>query len=270
MRIAAVIVLFHPNESLVLRNISRFIDDIDLLIVYRNSKETICFPEEYAKKIREEGSGENDYIAGPLNRCIEYCLKEGYDYLLTMDQDSQWTDFSSFLKEATLLKEPDTVIYAPNVNHLYSTEKAEKEVESVITSGSLCNVGLVNRLGGFREEYQIYWVDGEFCYWARKNGYKIKVLTNYPLSQCFGKETRTLGGFLCANYSPIVYYFMFRNMIWMRREYSSVPGLKCICYTSLFYIRGIVLGEKYKIEKLCMILKGCINGWFGEFNKRMK
>jgi len=259
MRIAAVIVLFHPNESLVLSNINRFIDDIDLLIVYRNSKETICFPEEYAKKIREEGSGENDYIAGPLNRCIEYCLK-----------DSQWTDFSSFLKEATLLKEPDTVIYAPNVNHLYSTEKAEKEVESVITSGSLCNVGLVNRLGGFREEYQIYWVDGEFCYWARKNGYKIKVLTNYPLSQCFGKETRTLGGFLCANYSPIVYYFMFRNMIWMRREYSSVPGLKCICYTSLFYIRGIVLGEKYKIEKLCMILKGCINGWFGEFNKRMK
>lgn len=270
MKLAAVIILFHPNERLVLDNISHFINEIDLLIVYRNSKEKICFPPEYAEKIREAGTSENEYIAEPLNKCIDYCVKEGYDYLLTMDQDSRWNDFASFLKEVDLLKGPDTVIYAPNVNHIYSTEKNLVEVESTITSGSLCNVSLVKRLGGFREDYKIYWVDSEFCYWARLSGYKIKVLTYYNLNQHFGKESRTIGGFLCANYSPIVYCFMFRNMIWMRREYGSAPSLKCICYTSLFYIRGIVLGEKNKRRKLLMVLSGYMNGLFGKFNKRMK
>lgn len=270
MRLAAVIILFHPDVELLLTNIARFIDDIDILIIYRNSKESVVYPEEYIPKIKEMGIGDNRYVAKALNECLDYCVEEGYEYLLTMDQDSCWNGFKLFKKEVEILKEHDTVIYAPNVNGIYPTLNGKIEVESVITSGSLCKVVLMKRLGGFREDYKIYWVDSEFCHWAHLNGYKIKVFTHYNLDQNFGNGKKTIGGFICANYSPAVYYFMFRNMIWMRREYGSVPSLKCICYTSLFYIRGILLGEKRKREKLLMILKGLFNGFFDKFNRRIK
>ncbi len=270
VKLAAVIILFHPEVNSLLDNIAHFVKDVDLLIVYKNSKETILYPEEYVSKIKEMGTGENRYIAKALNECIDYCVQENYDYLLTMDQDSRWDDFTLFKKEVEELQEKDTVMYAPNVNGIYPTLKGRLEVETVITSGSLCNVPLIKRLGGFREDYKIYWVDSEFCHWAHLCGYKIKVFTHYNLNQHFGNEVKTRGGFICANYSPIVYYFMFRNMIWMRREYASTPSLKCIGYTSLFYIRGILLGERKKMEKLSMILKGFISGLFGKISRRVK
>ena len=270
MKLAAVIILFHPDVNLLLDNIVRFINDVDMLIVYKNSEEVIVYPEEYVSKIREMGTGINRYMAKVLNECVEYSIVEGYDYLLTMDQDSCWDDFASFKHEVEISQKRDTVVYAPNVNGIYPTLNSRIEVESVITSGSLCNISLVKRLGGFREDYKIYWVDSEFCHWARFCGYKIEVFTHYNLNQHFGNKTKTIGGFSCANYSPTVYYLMFRNMIWMRREYISVPSLKCIGYTSLFYIRGILLGEKRKIEKVYMILRGLISGLFGHFNRRVK
>ena len=261
MKIAASVILYHPDEELLRKNIAAFIDDVDTLILYRNSRETISLPEAYTSKLVELGNGENHYMAQALNECLEYCHQHGFHFLLTMDQDSVWEDFHGFINQVSKNLQENVVIYAPNVNHTLATDLPSCEVETTITSGSLHQVDLARRIGGYKDYYKIYWVDGEFCHRARKHGFKIMALPPYNLKQQFGKAKKTsIGGFFCADYSPMTYYFMFRNMIIMRREWSDNPSLKCIVYTLFLYLRSILLGEKDKIKKLKGIVRGLHNG----------
>lgn len=267
-KVAAVVITYHPDLEDLHRNIEAFIDYVDVLIIWRNSTVEINIPIEYESKVQFMGNGENEYIALPLNKIIDWCVSNNYDYLLTMDQDSKWIHCASFIQKILSWDESDVAIYAPNVNNRYDSTVSYRDVESVITSGGMLNVQIAKKLGGFREDYKIYWIDGEFCYWARLHGYKIRILVDCEMKQQFGKQTRTIGGFYASNYSPIVYYFLFRNMLWMRREFKDGVSLKCIAYTSLYNIRGIILGEKNKIKKILMIFRAFVAGLFYSVNKR--
>ena len=266
--IAAIVILYHPQTEEVLRNIRGFADAVDKVLIWRNSPESIDIPTDLRDKTVLLGRGENDYMAKPLNEALKWCEEQNCDYLLTMDQDSEWEDAIHFVSRAISAAEPDVAIYAPYVKGQYKKPEYDYDAESVITSGSLVNVNTARKLGGFREDYQIYWVDGEYCYWARKNGYKVRVLHDCALIQKFGKQTKTLFGFTTSNYSPEVYYFLIRNMIWMRREFPQGVSLKTIAYTLMFTTRGILLGEKNKFRKIHFINKAIVHGLFSRINKR--
>jgi len=190
---------------------------------------------------------------------------------LTMDQDSSWVnchEYVSWVKE----NHRDTVaIYAPDVNGQskeWTTGTEEQNFNSVITSGSLCNVAIADRLGGFREDYQIYWIDEEYCQWARKNGYEIIVLPKYTIQQCFGNSSKTKWGFYTLNYSPKVYYFLVRNSIWLKRNHFGSPSLCFVCCKVFTYLRGILLSESQKNNKLKMVFRGVWDGVFCKLGNR--
>lgn len=268
MNLAACIILYHPDIADLQRNIRAIAGHVDTLILWRNSPEEIPLPEDLPCKPVWMGDGTNQYISRPLNSCLSYCLEGGYDYLLTMDQDSEFEDFGGFLAKAeALAKEPSfdrTVIFAPNVNHRYGGDPSVLSVDSTITSGSLCNVRAALECGGFREAYQIYWVDSEFCHRAKLNGWNIFTLTDFNLRQQFGKKTFA-HGHTSYNYSAQTYYFMFRNMLWMHREYKSNPSVKCILYTSKLYFSSILAGETDKWKKLKAVGRGIRHGLFGKY-----
>lgn len=269
-KIAAIVITYHPDIDAFKRNLCKYAPYVDKIIVWQNSHDDLKL-NDIDDKIILAGNGQNRFIATPLNYAIDWCVRNGFDYLLTMDQDSTWDNFGEFVKKTMSQNDSRVAIYAPNVNNLFASTAPIEEAESVITSGSLLNINIASKLGGFREDYKIYWVDGEYCCWARKNGYKINIITNNQLVQQFGKETKTIFGFIAANYSATVYYFLFRNMLWMKREYKNTPSLRCILYTTMFYTRGVVLGEKNKTRKIISILKGLLIGMFCRIpNKRTK
>lgn len=262
-RIAAIVVTFHPNRDELYNNVRSFIDEVDSLLIWRNSEEPMDYLSEWQEKIYFVGTGKNEYIAKPLNYALSWCLENRYDYLLTMDQDSVWENFNGFLASTKKSLDNSVAIYAPNLNNQWSCDNETIEVASVITSGSLVNVEAAKAVCGFNEYYKIYWVDGEFCYKVRRNGYRILVFTSYCLKHQLGRQTKTIFGYYTSNYSPKVYYFMFRNMFWMRREHGgSSVSVKCILYTVLYNVRGIILGESDKLKKLCSIIKGTFDGLF--------
>lgn len=263
--VAAIVVAYHPDAQTFERNLRRYACAVDKVLVWRNSPEKIDLPADVLEKVVWCGRGCNDFMAQPLNFALKWCEKNNYPWLLTMDQDSLWENCADFVAEALRRSGADVAVFAPNVNHLHAEAEEPKEVESVITSGSLVNVKVALRLGGFREDYKIYWVDGEFCHRARLAAYRIIVLTRRHLAQSFGHETKTRLGFIAAHYSAEVYYYLFRNMLWMRREYRTTPSLKCVAYTTLFYVRGIIFGEKEKRRKLSAILRAWRDGLFRSF-----
>ena len=232
MRIAACIILYHPNREDLEKDILAIAGHIDELILWRNSPEAVQIPDNLPCPISWMGSGENKFISYPLNSILSYCSEQGFDYLLTMDQDSQFEDFGAFIDQVHehLLAESidTTIIFAPNINHRYPDSVLDViPIESTITSGSLCDVRKSISIGGFRESYQINWVDDEFCHRARLSGYRILAFPRYNLKQQFGKKQKVLG-VDCFNYSAPVYYHVFRNMFWMHREYKTNPSIKCI------------------------------------------
>jgi len=268
MRIAAIVVLYKPDIEAFIRNIRQYVDAVEKVLIWRNSSEGIIFPKDLSEKVILCGTGENQYIAKALNFAVEWCCNNGYDYLLTMDQDSSWLDFKGFIENIQMLPKDDVAIFAPNMNDTSDSSNDHYPVESVITSGSLCNVDIAKRLGGFREDYEIYWVDSEYCHWANLNGYKIEMMSRFVLKHRLGNPIRTKFGFNASNYSPTVYYFLFRNMLWMKREYHINPSLKCVLYTSFYHIRGILFGEQDKLLKLGKIVKAYYNGLFRPIKRR--
>lgn len=263
MHIAACIILYHPNPEDLLRNIKAIAPGIEALLLWKNSPEAIVIPEGLPCRVVWMGDGTNQYIAKPLNDCLAWCEQNSFDWLLTMDQDSEFEDFGAFVQSIETLTSNGVGIYAPNINRRYPETEESIEIESTITSGSLCSVATARAVGCFREDYQIYWVDSEFCHRLRLAGYKVLALPRHNLIQQFGKITLA-HGIRCYNYSPTTLFFMFRNMLWMHRQYRSNPNLKCILYTTQMYLKGIVIEEKDKGPKLHAVLKGI---WHGLFRK---
>lgn len=262
IKTAAIIITYNPDLPNLEWNIQRIYNSVDYLIIWQNSSEDLSHLNKISNKILVWGDGTNQYIAHPLNAVLDWCALNKIDYLLTMDQDSIWEDCTGFLHNVLTLNIANVGIYAPRINTIESCFKGEyEEIDYTITSGSLINVNIAKEVGGFNEKYQIYWVDGEFCYKLRSKKYRIVRLNNYKLIHRLGNPTKTIFGFETSNYSPIVYYFLIRNMIWEFRQYgSSAVSYKCMLYTLFTNVRGIMLGEKYKFQKLRKILLGIYHG----------
>lgn len=262
---AAIVICYHPDRELLRANIGAFAGEVDKVLVWRNSTESLDWIKDEFPNIELLGSGENQFIARPLNEALRYCASNGYQWLLTMDQDSVFEDFASFKADVLSRVDNDVAIYAPNVNNQFAN-KEDHEPETVITSGSLIDVDKAINTGGFNEKYEIYWVDGEFCYRSRQAGHRIVVPARHNLHQQFGQQTRTLFGFTTSNYSAPIYYRLIRNMLWEHREHGSkAVSKRCIAYTLFYSTRGIVLGEKQKIKKLAAIAKGLWHGTFRSY-----
>lgn len=269
MNIASIIISYKPDINDLWADVASLYQAVDVVYLWRNSSEELAIPVEFSEKLRVCGSGDNDFISKPLNTILRKCKEDGYEYLLTMDQDSKWLNFDHFLEEVQSDSDEKAVIYAPNVNNQYGADKGIIDVESVITSGSLLNVEAALTLGGFREDYKIYWVDGEFCYWARQNGYKIRLVTSGQMDQKFGKQTANRIGVVSYNYSKTSYYYLFKNMMLMHREFPGGCSTKCVLYTMKLYLSGLLFGnESGRFSKLGTVIKALCQGSFAKIDRR--
>lgn len=258
-----IIVTYNPDLKSLENNIKKIITAVDYLIIWQNSPEDLSYLKKISDKILLWGDGSNKYIAQPLNKALDWCYKHNFDYLLTMDQDSTWEDCDGFINDALALQIDNIGIIAPSINTKECYHSIFREIEYTITSGSLVNVNIAKKIGGFNERYQIYWVDGEFCFKLRNNNYKIIQLPHFRLEHKLGTPTKTILGFETSNYSPVVYFFIIRNMLWENRQYGPrAVSYKCIIYTLVRNISGIIIGEKNKIKKLRKVIKGLYHGLF--------
>lgn len=270
MKIAALIIAYNPDRELLRRNIEAFIDYVDAVFIWRNSPDTIDYLSEWKDKIHFCGDGGNQYLAKPINEIIELCSRKGFDFLLTMDQDSCWENFEGFISTVQRTQEEGEVgIYAPNVNNYLKNPDIEyKDIEWVIQSGMLIDLKVINGLGGFREDYEMYGIDEEFCYWLHKNGKKVRSYTNFHLKQRYGNQQKSRFGFDVYNYSPDVRYHLIRNMIWMKREFPKSTITRRILHVIFDNYRDIILVERNKLAKLKAFTLGICHGCFMKFDRR--
>jgi rhamnosyltransferase len=228
--IAAVTIVFHPPQDVV-KNILSYIDSIGLLIVIDNSPKETVFLKELHEKILYIHDGENKGIAVRLNLAARMAAGQGYDFLMTFDEDSFFDkDMLDAYMHCFLQSEflSTTAMYGIENDARLLTQGSchEKNKEILITSGSIVNLEIFTKLGGFDEALFIDFVDTEYCLRAMKAGYGVRKFTNILLNHSIGVSSehysyKTFKKTKRSLHSPVRLYYMLRNFFYLRKKYKG-------------------------------------------------
>ena len=149
-KIAGVVVWYNPTKKEV-KNIETYLNQLEVLYVIDNSdqnNERLLFKND---KIKYLPNYSNLGISYALNKAAKMAIDEKYEFLLTMDQDSSFTDnnLTELIKYAVKSDLEKVAIISPkhliNVKEEKSSEKIDNPLE-VMTSGNLLNLNLYQRI----------------------------------------------------------------------------------------------------------------------------
>lgn len=230
---AAVVVAYNIKKYILLENIKTYSKFVDKVIVVDNSDRDNNLKDIQDSTISYIKLNGNEGIAKGLNVGIKYAIENGYLYVLTMDQDSSFSN--NLIDEYSKNEKQDVIIYSPN--YLIDRKKKKNYSKNVkymywtMTSGNLLNLQLYKKNGTFKEELFIDAVDYEYCLRARKNGYKILQCNKAILKHNPGITKIKKILFYKYKYgymSPTRLYYQVRNLRYLIINYNSYRALLVI------------------------------------------
>jgi rhamnosyltransferase len=278
----AVVVTFHPDADLFDR-MERVAKQAGQTVIVDNGS-----PVSYVEQIREIAdklaihlilNSSNQGIACALNAGVRWAASQGYQWVLTLDQDTAIApDMIKVLADVFRWYPAQKWLAVIGSNYrdkvdgrLLSNEvigpngPPGREMVAVLTSGSLVSVGAFHAIGGFREEFFIDCVDFEYCLRARAHGFHVAITFKPVMEHGIGHLTyhRLLWTRVgTSNHSPVRQYFMTRNTIILARDYIGKEPQWILRYLWA-WVRSIVrvlLFEEERIPKTKCIARGCIDG----------
>lgn len=271
LNIAACVILYNPKIE-DLQNITSYLSKVNKLYVYDNSATKLesSFINEN-EKINYFWDGENQGISIRLNQAAKKALSDGYDKLLTMDQDSSFLEenIDKYFRDIENFKGAENVAnFGLEYNKVDikcdSNKIIYEEVDHLITSCSVINLNLFEKIGGFDENLFIDGVDIDYCYASMKNGYKNIQFKNNFFKHSLGEPVRR--GSISSLYlikknrvihSPLRVYYMYRNVLYLEKKYNSdFPELTKKLYKDythhikrcVRYSKNIIKVYKYKFK----------------------
>ena len=268
-RLLAIMILYNPDVKKTVRNIEAFINDVDHLLLWQNSK--LSNEQQIELKISEKiefvGDFSNKGISTPLNFALSYALSHDYGYLLTMDQDSLWVNFSQHKNDFFQMGNRDNCIVG-----VWQKGASEKQLEPnfyemrwVITSGTIIPVKLLSRIGGYQEHFFVDSIDIELCLRAKINGFNVVANKNSILRQTYGSllEGKLLGrNYKYQFYKPSRIKDIFSNLLLLYRKYKKKELLVEVYDFSIVTWKSILLNRKYSFLILKSYCLGMLKGLF--------
>ena len=263
-KILAIVVTYYPEKELLVRNVQAFIEHVDKVLIWENtpSPDKLDYRFIAHEKVAYFGDGVNS-ISRALNFAWEYANENGFDYMLTMDQDSYFENFDFYVSKTVFCKDAPDGIWTPQMNREAVSAEYE-EIDIPITSGMLASVKIVNAIGGWNESYTIASVDDEFFLQAHQCKIKKYKVKDASLLQRFGiTQVVTVFGHKLElrNYGPQRLYDIYRNNIILIRKYPKIDYLRKNFFH--YWLKAIVLVflfEKQRFKKTAAIFKGIISG----------
>ncbi len=264
-RIAAVVVLYRPGEE-VPGNIRTWVGQVEVVYAVDNSDSG---DGSFVRCLASLGSviylpqGENVGIATALNIGATRAVDDGYDCLLTMDQDSRAADgLVARLVACRGAGEGS----APGIVAPFHLTRAVRrpppdtewsEAMTPMTSGCLLDLAAWQAVGPFRDDFFIDFVDNEYSLRLRRRGFRVVRANRAILTHEVGDITRH-GPLIATNHSPLRRYYKSRNRFVVFGEYlTTFPGHCCFDLVRLTKeIGSIILFEAEKTAKLSMIWRG--------------
>ena len=291
--ICAVIVTYNTKE-INLSNLTKLSKVTNKILIIDNgsSKETLkllSLIKEKFPMVSIYYNPKNLGLAAAQNIGIKKAIAENFDWILFLDQDSFFQEgsienFKKYYLSLDQKQRESIAILAPrvfdlNLNSFYAhlipkwkiffkklkceQKNSIKGVLFAISSGSLIKTEVFKKIGLFREDFFIDFIDVEFCLRAITNGYTIHAVCDAVLFHELGKRKKykVLGFEVRPMFHPPerkFYLYRNRKKVW-KKYLFKVPSFVLYDILAGFYdvIRVIVFEDK-KMAKLKMIIKGLV------------
>lgn len=277
-KVAAIIISYNPDNNL-LDSINLLINQVEKIIIVDNGSESEkkkninLIKDINNEKIKIIFNQENLGIATALNIGVKDALKQGYNWILTMDQDSKVSSnmIEKMFEVYSTIDESerkDILSIFPNFvdERIQSIEEnsemnAYEYVDADITSGNLLKAEVFDKVGFFDDSLFIDLVDTDFCMRLNEENIKMIKVRDAILYHSLG-ESQTVksifGKFNTSNHSALRRYYMTRNRFYTWEKYKDLNSFTLNRDKKLFkkeFIK-IILGENDKINKIKMVFKG--------------
>jgi rhamnosyltransferase len=271
--LAAVVTTFNAGNA-ILPNLARIASQVMVVIIVDDSGD-LC-PANYfdydeienAIFLRNE---ENLGIAAALNRGVLKAESMGFDWVITLDDDTLVSptyveELYGFLQSGEQVSIGLIALIRDGGDSCVSN-KANGFMfkRTLITSGSLFKIATFRDVGGFDESLFIDLVDFDFCTKLRKADQAIVLLNKVGMSHKVGNsQTISLLGqkIVIYNHSPFRLYYQMRNVFSFARKHLAFDPLLCL-YLLLDVFRmplKTLFFEKQKPVRFYYLARGLLDG----------
>ena len=297
-KICAIVVTYNIGSK-YRENFDSIIPQVDRIFIIDNGsdQETVSLlkklHEENPERVRVVLNKKNLGLARAQNIGLSHALEEEFDWVLLLDHDS-WAHLgmihnmgralndyperervgliAPYLKEINVDKQPRYIVPRYKIlferKHFSGATRFMDDVLFVIASGSLIRMDVIRKLGKFRKDFFIDYIDSEFCMTLIVNGWKILVVRDAILKHSLGNKH--LHNFLSlevvtSNHSPERRYTIYRNRVYLWKKYLvTVPAYIVFDITAAGYdLLRILLFEKNCRRKFTQAVKGGLMGLVG-------
>ncbi len=279
-RIAGVVVLYRPGADLM-ENIASYLDQVEILFAVDNSEHGA---RDVAETLQQTGkvvyiaNGKNLGVARALNVGAQLALEQGFDFLLTMDQDSRAASdmVGTMLACLGTRNAGDVGIIAPfhatKPGMAPAGEEACREVLTAMTSGNLLNLAAYRAAGPFLDELFVDFVDIEYCLRLRGRGFRVIRANRAVLEHHVGhmlKVSMFSRDFRLTSHNPLRKYYKTRNRFVVTHRYEGAYPAFCRADRIRFFLEllRLILFENDKREKLAMMCRGYADYRRGKLGK---
>lgn len=265
--ISSLIILYEPNLNKIEECINSLSSQVNEIFIVDNSiKNHSNFFKKY-KNINYLYAGKNLGIAAAQNLGISEIKKKNYKYVIFSDQDTifknsyalkmmnKYHELSYKYKIAALTPSfyniNNKTLY-PAINRKgffkvknYNTSK-DIIVTETISSGLFINLDVFDIVGKMNEKLFIDWVDYEWCWRAKKNGYCIIMIPSIIIYHQLGIQNNNIFFKNYPKHNKNRYYYIFRNGFYLIFYSKNIPFLwKINIFINLIkYFFGYLLIEK--------------------------
>ena len=286
------IIVTNDCDKDIFKSIDIVLEQVNHIIIIDNKsnsesvKNLISIQRRNSKNVTLVLNAENYGLAKAQNQGIKLASKRKHKWILFLDQDSimEFNMIEKFLShhqknktikfmgpkivEQNIIKE--NKYFIQNKYH-FLRRKTIKEIDNfndifvIISSGSLIHIDVFKKIGLFRDDFFIDYIDFEFSVRARLNDFQISLVKDAILYHKQGNHSSHNLLFMkidCHNYNHLRRYTIARNRIYyIRTFFYNVPFLLLneIGYISFDFLR-VLFFEKNKVNKIFNILLGIFHG----------
>jgi rhamnosyltransferase len=281
-----ILVLYRPTEKFLL-NLGKASSICDNVVAVDNSP--VADLELHAN-LRQQGmqvifNQNRGGLAGAYNRGAETLLAQGCDILFLLDQDSDIdaTFFIGMMQACSGVGTEEFLLgpkiyeinlqkcmpifqpgrYIPQRVRIDDQDKGMFPSLCIISSGSAISAAAYRKLGPFREDYFIEYIDIEYS--LRAVSQKVPVYMNAAVTmrQTTGKIERH-GNKYTTNHVAWRRYYGARNAVHCLHLHHDVWGLHWISGLLAFLqVLRVLQYEPDKLRKVIAVMCGYLDGLFG-------
>ena len=283
-RVCGVIVTYFPSEDLaeVLTAIEHQTEHVVIVDNGSTDASLRVIQKLASDRVTVIQNVENLGIATALNIGVGWARDNGYNWVLTLDQDTicepEMVDrmFRVYQNDAN----PELIGVLAPVHFDRETGYVSSDLRElngvihdrnyVMTSGNLIPISVFDQVGSYDDDFFIEYVDHDFCLRAKEKGLRVVLVRDAKMAHRLGDmRVHSVGSFFkffSHNYKPVRRYYRARNRIVLYRRHFGW----WITQDQEFAIKDLVkilLVEKDRWQKIKATISGTIDGFLSRLGR---